>query len=205
MPETLVDRFAEVLAETERLIRAVADGEWTAATPCAGWTVHDLVNHLVAGNRLFVEVLAGNPPPLEEIRRRAVADQLGDAPPIAFRESADALLAAFRVPGALDRSVRTPIGTVPAAAALHLRITEALVHSWDLARATGRAVDFPDDLVEQELAFSRARLGDVEPGRAPFGPAQPVPDDAPALDRLAGCLGRAVTAWPAAPRGVREG
>jgi uncharacterized protein (TIGR03086 family) len=73
---------------------------------------------------------------------------------------------------------------------LHLRIAEALVHGWDLARATGRTVSFPDDVVEQEIAFSREFLPRVPPDRAPFGPSRPVPDDAAPLDRLVALLGR---------------
>jgi hypothetical protein len=36
-------------------------------------------------------------------------------------------------------------------------------------------------------------LAALPAGRSPFGPPQPVATDAPAIDRLAACLGRAVT------------
>jgi hypothetical protein len=52
---------------------------------------------------------------------------------------------------------------------------------------------FPEGLAEQELAFSRSKLGDVPPGRTPFGPPQPVSDAAPAIDRLVALLGRNVS------------
>ena len=68
-----------------------------------------------------------------------------------------------------------------------------LVHGWDLARATGQPASFPDDLAEQELAFSRHKLADIPAGRHPFGPPQPVAAEAPAIGRLAACLGRTVT------------
>ena len=83
-----------------------------------------------------------------------------------------------------------PFGTVPGAVALHLRLTEVLVHGWDLAQATGQVAAFPQDLAEQELAFTRDALGALPPGRSPFAPPTPAPDTAPALDRLAACLGR---------------
>ena len=111
----------------------------------------------------------------------------------AYRDSAAALLDALARPGALDKIVTVPFGTVPGVVALHLRITEILVHGWDLARATGQQTAFADDVAEQELAFSRAKLADIPPGRRPFGPPQPAADDAPAIDRLAACLGRSVT------------
>ena len=107
------------------------------------------------------------------------------------------MLGAFREPGALDRIVTVPFGTVPGMVALHLRITEFLVHGWDLARATGQPVIAPDDLAAQELAFSRSMLAKIPPDRRPFAPPQPVAGLAPAIDQLAACLGRDVT--PRAP------
>jgi uncharacterized protein (TIGR03086 family) len=92
----------------------------------------------------------------------------------------------------MERPVTVPFGTVPGVVALHLRLTEILVHGWDLAHATGQTATFPDDLVEQELDFTRGKLADVPSNRSPFAPPQEVADDAPALDRLAACLGRSV-------------
>ena len=50
----------------------------------------------------------------------------------------------------------------------------------------------PDDLAGQELRFTLGKLSDVPAGRSPFAPSQAVADDAPAIDRLAACLGRRV-------------
>ena len=130
-------------------------------------------------------------------RRRGAArgdDPLGDDPLAAYRESGEALRAAFTRPGVLDEVFRVPAGTLPGAVVLHLRLTELLVHGWDLARATGRSTTvLPADLAEQELAFSRRQLDRMPPGRRPFAPPQPVADAAPAIDRLAALLGRPVT------------
>ncbi len=102
------------------------------------------------------------------------------------------LLSAFGQPGALDRIVTIPFGTVPGAVALHVRLTELLVHGWDIAQATSQRTDFPEELAEEELAFSKAALEAVPPGRSPFAAPQPVPEGAPALDRLVAVLGREV-------------
>ncbi len=77
------------------------------------------------------------------------------------------MVAAFGQPGALARTVEVPFGTVPGAVALHLRLTEVLVHGWDLAQATGQVAAFPEDLAEQELAFTRDALAPCRPGAAP--------------------------------------
>ena len=188
---TPIDQLTEALSGTAQLVAGIRPDQWADRTPCAEWDVRQLVNHLVAGNRLFTRLLQGEqmPAPADLISQGS-RDQLGDDPEAAYRKSADGLVAAFAQPGALEQMVTAPIGTVPGIAALHLRITEALVHGWDLAQATGQAAPTVDALAEQELAFTQRRLADVLPGRTPFAPPRPVADDAPALDRLAALLGR---------------
>ena len=99
----------------------------------------------------------------------------------------------FDQPGALERAYHGPLGAISGAAWLQVRITDLLAHGWDLARATGQPAELPEDLAEQALVFSRVQMSSVSRiGR--FGPAQPVADDAPAIDRLAAFLGRPVRA-----------
>jgi uncharacterized protein (TIGR03086 family) len=196
MGDAPVSELAEALEITGGLVAGVGDGLWGAPTPCADWSVRDLVNHLVAGQRAFAMLLRGEA--LAEVRKLAGGDQLGGDPVAAHRESGADLVAAFSQPGALERTVAVPIGEVPGIVALHLRLVEALVHGWDLSRATTQPVTYPAGLAEQELEFTVAKLSDIPPGHSPFGPPQPAPDDAPALDRLAACLGRPLT-WQPTP------
>ena len=187
-----VGQLAEALDITGQLVTGVRDGQWADPTPCPDWNVRDLVSHIIAGNQLFAGIVRGQPgiPASGLVPDPDPAD--ADLPG-AYRDAAGALLAAFAQPGALEQVVTVPFGTVPGLAALHLRLTELLVHGWDLARATGQPALFPDGLAEQELAFTRRALADLPAGRSPFGPPQPVAADAAAIDRLAACLGRPVT------------
>jgi uncharacterized protein (TIGR03086 family) len=196
-----IDSLARALEHTARLVEGVPDDQWDRPTPCAGWSVRDLVDHLVAGNRLFARALLGEPPSPGSSGSGSGSSGSGSAgsgsagspvAAMAYRESADTLLAAFASPGVLERPVTVPFGTVPGVVALHLRLVEALVHGWDLARATGQRPSGDEAAAEQALAFTRPQLGRVPAERSPFGPPQPVADDAPALDRLAACLGREV-------------
>ena len=192
MTEDPFGPLATALDGTSRLVAGVRDDQWNLPTPCPDWTVRQLVNHLVGGQRLVTRVLHGEPlPPPDQLGRRAGEHQLGADPTGAYRTTADEMLAAFRVPGVLDRAHTIPAGTLPGPAVVHIRIVEALVHGWDLAMATGQVPDFPDKLVEVELGLSRGLLARLPEGRHPFGPSQPVADDAPAIDRLAALLGRA--------------
>jgi uncharacterized protein (TIGR03086 family) len=178
-----VDQLESVLGVLEPLVAAVASDQWDAPTPCPGWDVRALLGHLAGGNQLYAAALSG-------AAAEPGGDPLGADPGDAYRESAGAVVAAFRASGALERPVTVPFGTVPGATALELRIVEVLVHGWDLARATGRTVAFPDDVVEQEIAFSREALPRLPAERTPFGASRPVPADAPPLDRLVALLGR---------------
>jgi uncharacterized protein (TIGR03086 family) len=189
MPATPIGQLSVALDATGQLIAAVGDAQWAGPTPCTDWAVCDLVRHLVAGNFLFATAVDGKQRPVIDEAAPADADL-----PRAYRDSGAALIEAFSQPGALERLVTVPLGQVPGVVALHLRVTEILVHGWDVATATGQRAEFPDDVAEAELAFSRAKLDDIPPGRRPFAAPRPVADDAPAIQRLVACLGRDVSA-----------
>jgi uncharacterized protein (TIGR03086 family) len=186
-----VDQLSAALNATGQVIAGVAGEQWAHPTPCPEWNVRDLVTHLITGNSMFASILHGAPPAAAQHIYRCDNDLLS-----AYHDSAGLLLTAFRSPGVLERVFTVPFGSVPGIVALHLRITEVLVHGWDLARATGRPATFPEDLADQELTFSRGKLAEIPPDRSPFASPQPVADDAPAIDRLAACLGRNVTPQP---------
>ncbi len=199
MSRSPVAQLAGSLADLTELVEGIQNDQWDLPTPCTQWSVHQLVSHLSTGNQLFAHALAGNPP--------SGAPMAADLPPgqraAAHQDSVAALLTAFNAPGVLERTVVVPFGPVPGLIALHLRIVEALVHGWDLAHAVGRPARFDQELAEQELAFTRLRLADIPAERSPFGPPRPVAQDAPALDRLAACLGRDVPASAAQGRSPR--
>jgi uncharacterized protein (TIGR03086 family) len=196
----LVNGLAGALEATGCLVDGVRDDQWFLPSPCPDWNVGDLVNHVVSGNRLFAGIVRGDRPgPPAGGGGAPASGQPGRDLPGAYREAASELVAAFSRPGVMEERFTVPFGMVPGSVALHLRITELLVHGWDLARATGQPARFPDGLAEQELAFSRAALAAIPPGRTPFAPPQPAAADAPAIDQLAALLGRAVA--PAADGG----
>jgi len=178
------DQLRAAIVQAGDLVARVTAEQWSSATPCEGWDVRTLVSHLVTGNRLFTAALRGEQP------AQLSAD---DDPVAAFGDSGSELLTAFASPGALQRVVHVPFGTVPGEVALHLRITEILVHGWDIARATGQHAEFDEAVAVQELEFSSGALGAIPPERRPFGSPQQPPADASALERLAALLGRNVS------------
>jgi uncharacterized protein (TIGR03086 family) len=175
------------LDATEAVVAGIGAAQWSAPTPCTELDVRSLLNHLVSGNLVFAAVV-GDKPLMDRN-----ADHLGGAPLTAFQRAAGELREAFAAPGALESVYTAPFGTGPGAALLHVRIVEALVHGWDLARATGQPAAFPDDVAERALAATKRQLTSRPEGPgAPFAAEVPVAEDAPAIDRLAGFLGRPV-------------
>jgi uncharacterized protein (TIGR03086 family) len=187
MPAEPLEQLAQAIEATGRVIDSVAPAQWGAPSPCSDWDVAGVARHLIGGNFGFASIADGKErPPLADLAP-ADTDLAG-----AFRASGAALIEAYGQPGALERVVVVPIGPLPGVAAVHLRVVEILVHGWDIATATAQALEIPEDLVEQELAFTRSKLSDIPAGHRPFAPARPVAPDAPALDQLVACLGRDV-------------
>lgn len=54
--------YDEALASFGRRVQAVARNQWQAPTPCAAWSVRELVNHLTAEQLRAPELLLGATP-----------------------------------------------------------------------------------------------------------------------------------------------
>jgi uncharacterized protein (TIGR03086 family) len=181
----LLADMSAAIAVAEVIVAGISAGQWGAPTPCAGVDVRELVNHLVAGNLYFAALASGTPAP------DGGADVLGAEPAQAFRAAAASLTTALGAPGVLDRTYPLPSGRVPGLGLIEIRLIEHLGHGWDLARATGQPAPFSDDLAERGLAVARRQRRDRPAGEGgPFGAEVAVSPDAPAIDRLAGFLGR---------------
>ena len=165
-----------------------------APTPCASWDVKELVNHMVHGSHWFGRsVEAGKAADLSDMDGTDMASIDFVA---SFDEGAKGSVAAFGAPGALDKMVELPFGTLPVGAFLGLATTDIFVHAWDLARATGQDSNLDPALAAQLLTGAKAAIPDAFRGPdgsgAPFGPQQAVPAGATPADELAAFLGRAV-------------
>jgi len=183
--ESPISQLDRALAAVGELISNIHPEQWSASTPCADWTVRQIVNHLIGMNRVFAAILADEPPPSRVDR---ISDDELDR---AYAESAAALVAAFDQPGVLDRSYHGPLGAASGRDRLQIRLYDVLAHGWDLAHATAQPARFPEDVAEQSLSFARGQVSD-EARHGRFGPAQIVADDASAMDRLAAFLGRPI-------------
>ena len=133
-----ISQLDRALGAVGELVGNIRPEQWSAATPCADWTVRQIVNHLIGMNLVFAAILAGEPPPSR------VDDTSDDELGRAYGESAAALVAAFEQPGVLDRSFDGPLGAVSGMDRLQIRLYDLLAHGWDLARATGQPAQLPE-------------------------------------------------------------
>ena len=183
----IAELHAQALGQTGRIVAGINPGQWQAGTPCAGWDVHALLNHLVAGNLWAAELAAGAT--IEDVGDRLDGDMLGADPAASYATSAAAAAAAFRGPGALDAPCAVSYGPVPGSVYAGHRFLDVLVHGWDLAVATGQDP-------ELDPAHLRACRAVIEPQVAAFraagvfGDEQPVPPGATEQQRFLAMLGR---------------
>ncbi|HEY7060991.1 MAG TPA: TIGR03086 family metal-binding protein [Chloroflexota bacterium] len=182
--------FQRTLADAERTVASVSPDELRKPTPCSDWTVQQVVEHMTGTNWAFTRAVSGQAAPGAQGAPAAG----GDAPAAAYAASARAALAAWQTPGALEKTLNLPFGQMPGAQAIGFNIGDQLMHTWDVAKATGR--DRTLDPEATAVVFERVQQVLTPeargPGR-PFGVEQPCPPDAPIHDRLAAFLGRSVT------------
>ncbi|WP_238011875.1 TIGR03086 family metal-binding protein [Dactylosporangium sp. AC04546] len=174
--------YERVVAEVDAIVAAVTREQFTDPTPCAAWTVEELLNHLVYENLMWTSLAEGNP------RSDFTADHLGGDHVGAFREAATKALIAFQRPGMLTQEY----GPARGWRIVEQVTIELLVHGWDLAAATGQDTDLAPGVATALLGTVEEIYRDLprtEGGS--FGPLQSVPEGATAADRLAAFLGRA--------------
>ncbi len=178
---------AQALEQTGRIVAGIKPGQWQADTPCDGWDVHALLNHLVAGNLWAAQLGAGAT--IEDVADRLDGDTLGADPAASYVTSAAAAAATFRRPGAMDAPCAVSYGPVPGAVYAGHRFLDVFVHGWDIAVATGQDPELDPGLmrscrevIEPQVAAFRAA--------GVFGAAQPVPPDATDQQRFLALLGR---------------
>jgi uncharacterized protein (TIGR03086 family) len=188
MTSDLLSNFHRAAELAEQTASAVRPEQLGDPTPCTDWTVRQLLNHVVGGNLAFVSLATGSPMPDRS------SDFLGADHAAALRDSIAALGAVFDEPGFAERSVSTPFGPGTGQTLLEMRFNELMIHSWDLARATGQSTDFDHDLVARSSASLRGApmLAQARGEGKPFAAEQPAPAGSTPADELAAFVGRAV-------------
>ena len=174
MSTDLLDLYRQASDWTAEKIAATTDLD--AATPCDGWTVRDLLDHMLDTQRYFAASARGEKaaPPSPTPPALSTDDPTAD-----FAKSRADVLAAYGGPGVIEK-------TGPA---LGIAFSDQLLHGWDLARATKQDSTMPDGLAQSAYDVIHGRFTDDQrPGV--FKPEIPVGDDATPQQRLLAYTGR---------------
>ena len=170
----LLDLYRQVSTWTAQKVGGATDLD--AATPCEEWTVRDLLNHMLDTQRYFLGAARGesasppgpNPP-----------DVLTANPRKDFEQIQSQVAEAFAKEGVIDK-------TGPA---LGIAFADQLLHSWDVARASGQDDTMPDGLPEAAYGMIHGQFTE-EQRKGVFKPEIPVGDDATPQQRLLAYTGR---------------
>ncbi len=187
-PDDAVARYLRALDRLGTVVDAVPAQRWDAPTPCPGWSARQLLGHLVDGQHQVLAMLAGEGPRAPVPEPEALGALAGPDPAGSWRRAHQAVVAALSG-AASGAGVATPLGPRTVEQLLGIALVEPVVHTWDLATATGRPADLDPDVVRALLPGVLA-LGGQLAATGMYAAPVPVPDDAPAQDRLLAALGR---------------
>jgi uncharacterized protein (TIGR03086 family) len=185
VPDQREDPLGLLERATDQLCSRVAEvrpEQASLPTPCSEFNVRQLLNHTLFDVALFTGMLSGSPPGSPD------EDRLGDDWSSTCRARLDDLLTAWRQRG-LEGTLKTRLGEFPMSWAAGQHMTDLLVHTWDLARATGQSMNLDPELAEHALRWGRQNLKPEYRGTG-FSPEVPVPDTAPIYTRLVAFFGR---------------
>lgn len=178
----VADRYHRVADGFSARVAGAAAGAWAAPSPCTDWTARDVVVHVVRttwGVRSLLGEAAGEVDPDGDL-----SAQWAEARGAVSSALADPLLAATVVhSGFGDQPFETLVS--------RLLCTDTLVHTWDLARASGQDERLDPAAVSAAIGF----LAPIDEAlRRPGGFGEKI-TPAPGADeqaRLLGFCGRAV-------------
>ena len=179
----------QALASVRPIVAGIRDDQWDLPTPCAGWTVRDLLNHIVAGNLWAAALARGRT--IDEVGSALDGDMLIAGPVAAYDMSAESAASVFELPGALEAPCAVSYGPVPGSVYAGHRFVDVLIHGWDLASATGQSTDLDPSLVEACWEVVRPQLSLLQ-GSGEFGAATPssAEDQTESQASLLAALGR---------------
>ena len=179
----IAERYRRVADRFTERVHEVPDAAWDNPAPCEGWDARDVVRHLVEWLPAFMESAGG--PPI------AVGPSVDDDPVGAW----DVLNAS--VQSLLDDPVASAAEISHPQAGTH-RFDDAIaqfflgdivVHTWDLARATGL-----DETIDPEAAhdmlIGMEPLDEMLRASGQYGPRVAVGADADEQTRLIAFTGR---------------
>jgi uncharacterized protein (TIGR03086 family) len=136
-------------------VAAVRNDQWSDPTPCAEWSVRDLVNHVVAEDLWTAPLLRGRT--IDEVGSAFDGDLLGDDPGTRARMAADEAKATVAAILPSGGKVQLSYGEEDMGEYVRQLCADHLIHGWDLAAATGGDTSMDSELVAEIGAWFAER------------------------------------------------
>lgn len=181
--DSISDRYRRVGGRFSETVANVPSGSWDAPAPCDGWVARDVVRHLVAWFPPFLEGGAGISIP--------VGPSVDADPVAAWTTLHEAVQSVLDDPATAAKSFSHPqAGDHPLDQAIGMFfLGDVLLHTWDLARATGLDERLDPDEVSAMLA-GMLPMDAMLRQSGHYGPRVEVPDDADEQTQLIAFVGR---------------
>ena len=195
--------FARAHATAAGVLAGIRPDQMTDPTPCDDYDVLALCGHLLSVAERVRNVGRGESP----FSVGEIVETDADGYAEAWATVGEEIAEAWADDATLERIVELPWATLPGAATLIMWTNELSVHTWDLATATGQAVEWDESVLApafeaiQQGLPKEGRIESFEAARAnmpagqedfpyPFKAAVDVDDDAPLIDQLVAWNGR---------------
>lgn len=156
----ILERWQKLTEAFGQRLDAVRDDQWDSATPCAEFTVRQLVEHAIDVQRMVPKGLGAS---------GAIDTPNGDDLKATWKAVRGAALEACSAEGALEQDIDSPLGgKMPAGQFFGgPACGDILIHTWDLARAIGADEKLDEEGCQATLGFLQAAPAEFlrQPGR----------------------------------------
>ncbi len=142
---TAQERYGRAADGFATILRGVEQAAWTAASPCEDWTARDVAAHVIETHRRILTRLHGGDPTPPDSTQDLVA---------AWAVESGAVRAALADPERADTPVQGMGGEQPFSELVGtLLAADTVLHTWDLAVASGQDRTLDEQVVQDVHAF----------------------------------------------------
>jgi uncharacterized protein (TIGR03086 family) len=178
--------FDQPVRQLRSLLLGIDENELAGPTPCDDWSVAALLVHIIGFTSAYAQAAhksvgtpgTDSPPPAPDPAELPV--HWRSRLPVLLEE----LATAWREPTAWTGTARVGGGTMPAATIGALGMNELVMHSWDLAKASGQDYAADPRILESLIEL----LSQAPPGA--FGRPVVIADEDSLLDQAVALAGR---------------
>lgn len=175
-------------AEFLRITSALAPAELAAPTPCAGYDVRALLNHLLYWGPWLAAAGRREEPPAPGAGEAEAGLVSGDWAS-ALEKQTETLVDVFGTSSAWEGMTALGTARMPASVVGDMVLGEFVLHGWDLAKATGQELTCAPEAAAAVHA-SAVAMGEQARSMGVYGPVVDVPATASPLDLALGASGR---------------